>query len=78
MSKQLIGNNDEVTDLRLLSLGGAGGDATHVALASNTEAVRVFSMADRSCTASLEGHTETVLCLDAAQPPVSPSRSPAP
>eukprot|EP00873_Tetraselmis_striata_P034175 jgi/Tetstr1/454439/TSEL_041339.t1 len=69
MSKQLIGNNDEVTDLRLLSLGGAGGDATHVALASNTEAVRVFSMADRSCTASLEGHTETVLCLDAAQPP---------
>lgn len=63
LTKQLIGNNDEVTDLRFL---GPPAAPTHIAVSSNSEVVRVFSLADMSCTASLAGHTDTVLALDAA------------
>ena len=71
MTKQLIGNNDEVTDLRLISLPGEesisseGQGVTHIAVASNSPAIHMFSAQNHSCTASLEGHKDTVLCLDA-------------
>lgn len=63
LTKQLIGNNDEVTDIRFL---GPPAAPTHIAVSSNSEAIRVFSLADMSCSASLAGHTDTVLALDAA------------
>lgn len=70
VSKQLIGNIDEVTDLRLLAVPGEegigedGGGVTHLAVASNTASIYVFSAQNRSCTSSLQGHEDTVLCLD--------------
>jgi U3 small nucleolar RNA-associated protein 13 len=71
ISRQLIGNNDEVTDLRLISIPGQesisseGQGVTHIAVASNSPAIHLFSAKNRSCTSSLEGHKDTVLCLDA-------------
>jgi U3 small nucleolar RNA-associated protein 13 len=62
--RQLVGNNDEVTDLRFV--GGPAGAPTHVAVATNSEQVRLFHAASLSCSASLLGHSDTVLCLDAA------------
>lgn len=63
LTKQLIGNNDEVTDLRFL---GPPAAPTHIAVSLNSEVIRVFSLTDMSCTASLAGHTDTVLSLDVA------------
>ncbi len=63
LTKQLIGNNDEVTDIRFL---GPPTAPTHIAVSSNSNVIRVFSLTDMSCTASLAGHSDTVLALDAA------------
>ncbi len=62
LARQLIGNNDEVTDLRLL---GSPEAPTHLALATNSPAVRVFDIQTLNCTATLAGHTDTVLVMDA-------------
>lgn len=86
-ARQLIGNNDEVTDIRWLSLGGAGGTGgkggkggdqqqqhqhqqpSHLAVSTNSDQIRVFDAATMSCTATLVGHTDTVLALDALRLP---------
>ena len=60
---ELIGNVDEVTAARFVR-GGAGAPAT-LALATNAPAVRLFDLATMACTATLRGHTEAVLALDA-------------
>jgi hypothetical protein len=84
VARQLVGNQDEITDLRLLRLqpsgggaqsgggsagGGGGGEGdqppTHVAVASNSDQVRVFDAASMSCVATLSGHSGAVLALDA-------------
>jgi U3 small nucleolar RNA-associated protein 13 len=65
--RQLIGNNDEVTDLRFLSPSTSSASSsapTHIAVASNAEHIRLFDVASLSCQATLAGHTEAVLCLD--------------
>ena len=62
LTRQLIGNNDEVTDLRLM---GPPEAPTHIALATNSPAVRVFDIQTLNCTAMLAGHTDTVLVMDA-------------
>lgn len=62
LTRQLIGNNDEVTDLRLL---GPPEAPTHFALATNSPAVRVFDIQTLNCSATLAGHTDTVLVMDA-------------
>lgn len=62
LTKQLIGNNDEVTDLRFV---GPPAAPTHLAVSSNSELIRIFSLTDMSCSASLAGHTDTILALDA-------------
>ena len=75
LTRQLIGNNDEVTDLRLL---GPPEAPTHFALATNSPAVRVFDIQTLNCTATLAGHTDTVLVMDALYtkgPPPGPSIS---
>ncbi|PRW60889.1 transducin beta 3 isoform A [Chlorella sorokiniana] len=113
VQRQLIGNNDEVTDLRFLMLpgshdsaagaaGAAGEDGeqhageaaegeeegheadeaeqaaaaaaraalpTHLAVATNSEQIRLFDAASMNCTATLTGHTDTVLALDALRLP---------
>jgi len=62
--RQLIGNNDEVTDLRFLSPSTSFSPLSHIAVASNAEHIRLFDVASLSCQATLAGHTEAVLCLD--------------
>ena len=62
LARQLIGNNDEVTDLRFL---GPPEAPTHLALATNSPAIRVFDIQTLNCTATLAGHADTVLVMDA-------------
>ncbi|PSC70582.1 transducin beta 3 isoform B [Micractinium conductrix] len=76
VTRQLIGNNDEVTDMRFLTLGGGdggdgGGDGapTHLAVSTNSDQIRLFDARTLSCTATLAGHTDTVLALDALRLP---------
>lgn len=63
LCKQLIGNIDEVTDVRFV---GPADQPTHLAVATNGETVRLFELASMSCSASLGGHRDIVMCLDAA------------
>ena len=62
LARQLIGNHDEVTDLRLI---GPPGAPSHLALATNSPTLRLYDAASLSCTATLAGHTDSVLVLDA-------------
>eukprot|EP00887_Chlorella_sp_A99_P000001 scaffold16.g1.t1 len=108
VARQLIGNSDEVTDLRFVTLdapppppakdavGGAkkgkkakaaaaaaaaaappapssSGLPTHLVVSTNSEQIRVFDAASLSCTASLSGHSDIVLALDALQLPPAPA-----
>ncbi|GBG62288.1 hypothetical protein CBR_g29896 [Chara braunii] len=60
MIKQLIGNNDEITDLKFI-----GKELDLVAVATNAEQIRVYNMETSTCVRSLVGHSDIVLCLDA-------------
>lgn len=63
---QMVGNIDQVTDLRALccSVSAADTGPSHVAVATNSASVHVFEVATRGCVASLTGHTGAVLALD--------------
>jgi len=65
LSKQLVGNVDEVTDVRLVG-GVKRTSPTHIAVATNCEVIQLFELSSLSCTASCEGHRDTVLALDVA------------
>lgn len=62
LGRQLIGNLDEVTDLRLI---GPASAPTQLVLATNSPTIRMFDLNTMSCSATLSGHTDTVLVLDA-------------
>lgn len=62
LERQLIGNHDEVTDVRFV---GPSAAPSHVAVATNGAVVRLFELATMSCAASLAGHRDIVLCMDA-------------
>lgn len=62
LGRQLIGNLDEVTDLRLI---GPPSAPTQLVLATNSPTIRIFDLNTMSCSAMLSGHTDTVLVLDA-------------
>lgn len=66
-SRELVGNIDEVTDLRFLSLPSTSGSAgpSHVVVSSNSEDIKIFDAASLSCVSTLRGHTEAVLAMDA-------------
>jgi U3 small nucleolar RNA-associated protein 13 len=71
-ARELIGNNDEVTDVRFVPQPPPGADAAAavpppllLAVATNSEHVRLFDAATLSCVATLAGHRDAVLCLDA-------------
>ncbi|CAK5280627.1 unnamed protein product [Mycena citricolor] len=61
LTRQLIGFNDEIVDMRLLSIPSQR-DA-RLALATNSSLIRVYSVSEFDARL-LEGHTEIVLCLD--------------
>jgi U3 small nucleolar RNA-associated protein 13 len=63
VTRQLIGNHDEVTDVRFL---GPAEAPTHLALSTNSHEFRLYDLATLSCTASCIGHRDAVLCLDVA------------
>lgn len=48
-----------------MRLVGAPGRPAAVAVATNAPAIRLFDLATLACTATLRGHTEAVLALDA-------------
>jgi hypothetical protein len=56
-----------VTDLRLI--GPPGGLPSHLALATNSPILRLFDAQTLSCAATLAGHTDAVLALDATHVP---------
>ncbi|EST08550.1 WD40 repeat [Kalmanozyma brasiliensis GHG001] len=66
--RQLIGFNDEIVDLALLSTSAA--DATeeesHLAVATNSRSLRVYTLGaeDETSVELLAGHTDIVLCVD--------------
>ncbi|GIM03852.1 hypothetical protein Vretimale_8516 [Volvox reticuliferus] len=77
LSRQLVGNQDQVTDLRFV---GPPAEPSLLAVATNSETVRLYGISNLSCTASLVGHRDIVLCLDgglaaAAHPPILASGS---
>ena len=55
---QFVGYNDEILDVRFLGAGD-----THLAVASNSELLKVFSVETWDCQI-LRGHTDTVMSLD--------------
>ncbi|KAJ6483883.1 U3 small nucleolar RNA-associated protein [Mycena vulgaris] len=61
LTRQLIGFNDEIVDARFLS--SAAQPDSHLALATNSSLIRVYSVSDFDARL-LEGHTEIVLCVD--------------
>lgn len=67
LSRQLIGFNDEIVDITFLSPAltspSQGARDTHIALATNSSLIRVYSSEDLDARL-LEGHTDIVLALD--------------
>ncbi|KAJ6520095.1 U3 small nucleolar RNA-associated protein [Mycena sanguinolenta] len=61
LTRQIIGFNDEIVDAKFLS--GATQRDTHLALATNSSLIRVYSISEFDARL-LEGHTDIVLCLD--------------
>lgn len=61
LDKQFAGNNDEVLDIKFL-----GEDETHIAVATNSELIKVFSLSSWDCQI-LHGHTDIVLALDVSK-----------
>ncbi|MCO5557503.1 hypothetical protein L7F22_011068 [Adiantum nelumboides] len=59
ISKTLIGNNEEVTDLKFIP-----GDENLLAVATNLEQIRIYDMQTATCRQELFGHKDIVLCLD--------------
>ncbi|GLJ48904.1 hypothetical protein SUGI_1031530 [Cryptomeria japonica] len=59
LTKQLIGYNEEVVDLKFV-----GEEENLLAVATNSEQLRVYELASMACTYELKGHTGIVLCLD--------------
>ncbi|KAL1922510.1 uncharacterized protein VTP21DRAFT_10049 [Calcarisporiella thermophila] len=57
-TKQVVGYNDEIIDAAYI-----GSEEQHLALATNSEQIRVFHLEKYDCDLVL-GHTDIVLCLD--------------
>ncbi|KAK9764386.1 U3 small nucleolar RNA-associated protein 13, variant 2 [Basidiobolus ranarum] len=56
--RQIVGYNEEVIDLAYL-----GDDESHLAVATNSEQIRVFDLEKFDCNI-LYGHSDIVLCMD--------------
>lgn len=71
--RQLIGFNDEIVDLSLLSSApveteGGVTSETHLAVATNSRSLRIYTLSakggEETSADLLAGHTDIVLCLD--------------
>ncbi|SPO26172.1 related to UTP13 - U3 snoRNP protein [Ustilago trichophora] len=65
--RQLIGFNDEIVDLALLSTSASkDGVESHLAVATNSRALRIYTLGEEDETTAelLAGHTDIVLCVD--------------
>ena len=65
----VAGNNDEITDIRCLRTSAQEGTdklPMRLAVATNSEQVKLFNTADMACTL-LYGHSDVVLSLDVSQ-----------
>ncbi|GAB4820492.1 hypothetical protein N2152v2_007538 [Parachlorella kessleri] len=73
VARQLIGNNDESEQAQPSNDSSSGGGAqpapTHLAVSTNSEHVRLFDCATLGCCATLAGHSDIVLSLDALRVP---------
>ena len=71
LTSQLLGNLDDVIDLRCLpsAADAAEQPAAGIVAVTNSSVVRVLDGTSLGCVASLEGHSDTVLCADTAQWP---------
>ena len=58
LRKQFVGYNDEILDIKFL-----GEADSHIAVATNSELLRVYEVASWNCQI-LQGHTNTVMSLD--------------
>ncbi|XP_072044445.1 transducin beta-like protein 3 [Amphiura filiformis] len=58
LSKQFVGYNEEILDVKFM-----GENSSHIAVASNSEQIRVFEISSHNCQI-LTGHTDIVLELD--------------
>lgn len=56
--KQFVGYNDEILDLCF-----AGNEQTHLAVATNSSQLRMYTLANMNCQL-LEGHSDTILSLE--------------
>ena len=80
VGRHVVGDLDDVTDVRFVGGGGGGGGGgastatlaststshpTHVAVATNAADVRVIDVATRATVVSLGGHADAVVALDA-------------
>ena len=61
--RQLIGDLDEVTDLRLISKD-QDSLPTRVAVATNSPNIMVFELDTMNCCRTLTGHADIVLAMD--------------
>ncbi|OMO84994.1 hypothetical protein CCACVL1_10485 [Corchorus capsularis] len=59
LTKRLVGSNEEITDMKFLDE-----EEQYLAVATNLEQVRVYDISSISCSYSLSGHTQAILCLD--------------
>jgi len=56
--KQIVGMNDEVIDVQFV-----GDNNSHLAVASNTETLRVYNLQNLDCQVYF-GHTDVIICMD--------------
>jgi len=66
LSRTIVGHNDEVLDLKIVPSSKSGASSpSSIIVATNSPQVRVFDLDNFSCSV-LDGHTATVLCVDAS------------
>eukprot|EP00057_Strongylocentrotus_purpuratus_P016615 XP_011671089.1 PREDICTED: transducin beta-like protein 3 [Strongylocentrotus purpuratus] len=58
LEKQFVGYSEEILDLKLMGM-----NESHLAVASNSEQIRIFELSSGSCQI-LTGHTDIVMSLD--------------
>ncbi|XP_051138037.1 protein TORMOZ EMBRYO DEFECTIVE [Andrographis paniculata] len=59
LKRRLIGFNEEIADMKFL-----GEDEQFLAVSTSVEQVRVYDLETMSCSYTLAGHSDVVLCLD--------------
>jgi U3 small nucleolar RNA-associated protein 13 len=66
LHRQFLGNNDDITDIKFIPRGEVEdeSDPLLIAVATNSEHIRILDVSTLGCVATLMGHTDIVLALD--------------